>query len=148
MVTKYEGGREGHSNSGSWRTRFFCNLNVSFLCKQSISIFACYSFIGDVMMNRWSGVKMFFSVITVPIVLAHLIDFLIRRCHVHPQWLNIHPANLIRLAYSRYYHVQANTIGIVNVHILTKQNNRWETDLVLFAKICNASPIRGDNAYL
>jgi hypothetical protein len=32
--------------------------------------------IGDVMTNRWSGVKMFLSVIT-PIVLAELIDILI-----------------------------------------------------------------------
>jgi hypothetical protein len=28
---------------------------------------------------------------------------------------NIHPANLIRHAYSRYKHVRANTIGIVTV---------------------------------
>jgi hypothetical protein len=28
---------------------------------------------------------------------------------------NIHPANLIRHAYSRYQHVRANTIGIVTV---------------------------------
>ncbi len=50
-------------------------------------------------MNRQSGVKIFLSVITAPIVLAHLIDFLYRRCHVNPQWSNIQPANLIRLAY-------------------------------------------------
>jgi hypothetical protein len=31
--------------------------------------------IADVMMNKQSGVKMFLSVITAPIVLAHLIDF-------------------------------------------------------------------------
>ncbi len=37
--------------------------------------------IGDIMTNRWSGVKMFNSVITAPIVLAELIDFLIRRCY-------------------------------------------------------------------
>jgi hypothetical protein len=36
-------------------------------------------------------------------------------CHVNPQWLNIHPANLIRLAYSRYKQVRANTIGVVMV---------------------------------
>jgi hypothetical protein len=54
--------------------------------------------------------------------LAHLIGFLNRRCHVNPQWSNIHPANLIRLAYSRYKHVHANTIGIVNVHILNSQS--------------------------
>jgi hypothetical protein len=33
--------------------------------------------------NRGGGVKMFLSVITAPIVLAQLIDFLIRRCHVN-----------------------------------------------------------------
>jgi hypothetical protein len=36
------------------------------------------------MTNRWSGVKMFLSVITAPIVLAELIDFLIRRSYVNP----------------------------------------------------------------
>jgi hypothetical protein len=41
--------------------------------------------IGDVMMSRRSGIKIFFSVITAPIVLAHLIDFLIKRCHVNIQ---------------------------------------------------------------
>jgi hypothetical protein len=40
--------------------------------------------IGDVWMNRQIGVKIFLSVITAPIVLAHLIDFLNRRCHVNP----------------------------------------------------------------
>jgi hypothetical protein len=34
-------------------------------------------------MNRRSGVKMFLSVITAPIVLAQLIDILIRRCNVN-----------------------------------------------------------------
>ncbi len=34
-------------------------------------------------MNRRSGVIMFLSVITAPIVLARLIDFLIRRWHVN-----------------------------------------------------------------
>jgi hypothetical protein len=32
-------------------------------------------------MNRRSGVKMFLSVITAPLVLTQLIDFLIRRCY-------------------------------------------------------------------
>ncbi len=66
----------------------------------------------------------------------------------NPQNLNclsIHPANLFRLAYSRYKHVRANIIGIVNVHIL---NMQWETGLVLLAKIRSASPIRRNNAYL
>jgi hypothetical protein len=40
--------------------------------------------LGDVWMNWQSGVKMFLSVITAPIVLAHLIDFLIWRCFVNP----------------------------------------------------------------
>ncbi len=73
-------------------------------------------------MNRQSGVKIFLSVITAPIVLGHLIDFLNRRCHVKPQWSNIQPTNLNRLAYSRYKHVRANTIGVVNVHILNMQS--------------------------
>ncbi len=56
-----------------------------FLCKHSISISACYSFINsDVLMNRRSGVKMFLSIITAPIVLAHLINFLTKWCYVNP----------------------------------------------------------------
>jgi hypothetical protein len=50
---------------------------------------------------------MFLSVITAPIVLAQLIYFLIRGCHVNR---NIHPANSIRLAYSRYEYVRAHPI--------------------------------------
>ncbi len=43
-------------------------------------------------MNRRSGVKMFLSVKTAPLVLAKLIDFLIGRCHVNTPWCsNIHP---------------------------------------------------------
>ncbi len=57
----------------------------------------------------------------------------------------IHPENLIRYAYSRYKHIRANTIGVVDVHILHTQ---WETGLVLLVKIRSASPIRRDNAYL
>ncbi len=71
------------------------------------------------MTNRRSGVKLFLSVITAPIVLAHLIIFLNRRCHV----------NSPRLAYSKYKHVRANTFGIVNVHIWITQS-RWETEPV------------------
>jgi hypothetical protein len=65
--------------------------------------------IGDVMINRRSGVKMFLSVITAPIVLAQLIYFLFRRYYVNP---SIHPANLIRHAYSRceYALLQALTL--------------------------------------
>ena len=39
--------------------------------------------LGDVWMNRRSGVKMFLSVITAPLVLALIIDLLIRRCYVN-----------------------------------------------------------------
>ncbi len=39
--------------------------------------------VGIVPTNRRSGVKMFLSGITAPIVLAQLIYFLIRRCHVN-----------------------------------------------------------------
>ncbi len=70
-------------------------------------------------MNRRSGAKMFLSVITAPIVLVHLIVHLNRRCHLNPPSSKIHPANLIRLAYSRYKHVCANTISVVNVQILS-----------------------------
>ncbi len=49
-------------------------------------------------MNRQSGVKMFLSVITAPLVLALLIDLLIRRCHVN--------------TYSRYKHVRANILAL------------------------------------
>jgi hypothetical protein len=54
-----------------------------------------------------------------------------------PNGRNIHPSNLIRLAYSRYKHVRANTIGVVNVIL----NTQWETGLVLLAKIRSASRI-------
>jgi hypothetical protein len=87
MVTKNEGGQDEHSNSASVRhcgDRFFFNLNVQLTCKQFIYLSACYSFINrHCLDDRGSGVKMFLSVITAPIVLAQLIDFLIRRCHVN-----------------------------------------------------------------
>ncbi len=38
-------------------------------------------------MNGRSGVKMFLLVITAPVVLEELIDFLIRRSYVNPQML-------------------------------------------------------------
>ena len=63
-------------------------------------------------MNRWSEVKIFLSVIIAPLVLAQLIDSLIRWCYVNPRCSNIHPANLIRLAYSRYKHVRANILAL------------------------------------
>jgi hypothetical protein len=52
------------------------------------------------------------------------------------------PKGRIRLAYSRYKHVRANTIGGVKCHI------SGQTGLVLLAQIRSASPIRRDNAYL
>jgi hypothetical protein len=54
--------------------------NVQFPCKKNRFPFliATAKSIGDVWMNRQSGVKMFLSVTT-----AHLIDFLNRRCHVN-----------------------------------------------------------------
>jgi hypothetical protein len=39
------------------------------------------------------------------------------------------PCKLPRLAYSKYKHVRANTIGVMNVHILNTQR-RWETEPV------------------
>jgi hypothetical protein len=39
---------------------------------------------------------------------------------------------LIRLAYSKYKHVHANTIGIVNVHILNPQSG-WKIEPVFLS---------------
>ncbi len=89
MVTKNERGREGNSSSDSvwhcgdqglfalWTCRFSVNNLFPFPVATALLI-------GDVKMNRQRGVKMFLSAITAPIVLAHLIDFLIRRCYVNP----------------------------------------------------------------
>ncbi len=89
MVTKNVGGREGHINSALvwhcddrglyaiWTCRFSVNNLFPFPLATALLI-------GDVTMNKQSGVKMFLSAITPPIVLAHLIDFLIRRCYVTP----------------------------------------------------------------
>jgi hypothetical protein len=55
---------------------------------------------------------MFLSVITAPIILARIIDFLIRRCHVNRK---SYLANSIRHAYSRYEYVADNTICVVTV---------------------------------
>jgi hypothetical protein len=90
-------------------------------------------------MNRRSGVKMVLSVITAPIVLAHLIVYLNRRCHVNLQCSNIHPASLIRLAYSRYKHVCANTTCIVNVHVLSPYFLRFMEPRNRFQGINSAS---------
>jgi hypothetical protein len=59
------------------------NLNVFFSVNNLFTFpVARALLIGDVMMNKRSGVKMFLSVITAPIALADLINFLNRRYHV------------------------------------------------------------------
>ncbi len=85
-------GGKGASNSASiwhcgdrglfaiWTCRFSVNNLFPFPLATTLLI-------GDVMTNRWSGVKMFLSVLTAPIVLAELIDFLIRRSDVNPPML-------------------------------------------------------------
>jgi hypothetical protein len=74
------------------------------------------------MINRQSGVKMFLSAITAPIVLAHLIDFLIRRCYVSPLQIwsatPIQDMNTSAPIYWRCHVISANTIGVVNVHVV------------------------------
>ncbi len=95
MVTKSEGGREGHINPGSVWHCSDRELFAIWTCCLSVNnlfpfLLATALLIGDVMMTRRNGVKIFFPVITPPIVLAHLIDFLIRRCHVNPNdWIFI-----------------------------------------------------------
>ncbi len=83
MVTKNEGGREGHSNSALvWHCGDRGSFTIGTCCFHVKNPFpfplATALLLGDVMMNRQSGVKVFLSVITAPIVLAHPIDFLIR----------------------------------------------------------------------
>jgi hypothetical protein len=90
MVTKNEGGREGHINSASVWHCGDRGLYAIWTCCFSVNNLFLFSLatallIGDVLMNRQSGVKMFLSTITAPIVLAQLIDFLIRRCYVNPR---------------------------------------------------------------
>jgi hypothetical protein len=97
-------------------------------------------------MSGWigkAGSKLSSQLYWAHIVLAHLIDFLNSWCHVSPQWSNIHPANLIRLIYSRYKHVcanAANTIGVVNVHSLNTQSRSNGKEVVSywpkFAALC------------
>jgi hypothetical protein len=81
MVTKNERGQEGNSSSG----RVYLRFERAVLSGNNLFLFPLDTalLIGDVMMKRQSGVKMFLSAITAPIVLAHLID-LIRRCYVNP----------------------------------------------------------------
>jgi hypothetical protein len=98
MVTKNKVGLEEHTNFSA--SVWHCGDDGYFPFPLATALL-----IGDVMINRRSGVKMFLSLITAPIVLAHLFDFLTRRCYVNPL---IHPANLIRHAYSRCEYVRAN----------------------------------------
>jgi hypothetical protein len=81
-------------------------------------------------MNRRSGVKMFLSVITAPIELAQLIDFLIRRCHVKRTFiLQIRSATPIQDMNTsapicwRWRVISATTNGAVNIHILNRQDS-------------------------
>jgi hypothetical protein len=80
---------------------------------------------------RRSGVKLYLSLITAPIVLAQLIYFLTRRCNVNRRViLQIRSATPIQ---------DMNTSAPIN----------WGCDgLSLLAKIRSASPICRDNTYL
>ncbi len=89
MVTKNDVGGKGASNSASIWHCGHRGLFASWTCRFSVNnLFpfplATALLIGDVMTKRWSGVKMFISVITAPIVLAELIDILIMRSYVNP----------------------------------------------------------------
>jgi hypothetical protein len=78
---------------------------------------------------------MFLAVITAPIVLAELIDILIRRSYVNPPMFE----------YSSCKFDPPRLIQDMN----TSAPIYWRCDgLVLLAKIPSASPIRRDNAYL
>jgi len=78
-------------------------------------------------MNRRSGVKMFLSVITVPLVLEQLIYILIRRCYV----------NRIFILQIR----SATPIQDMNMSAPIYEKGE------ALQKLCNAQP-RGDNTYL
>ncbi len=88
MVTKNDVGWNGdtnwtsvpHSGDRSLFAIWTCSFPVNNLFPFPL---ATAKLICDVWMNRRSGVKMFLSVITVPLVLALLIDLLIRRCNVN-----------------------------------------------------------------
>jgi hypothetical protein len=146
MVTKNERGQEGNRSSGSvWHCGdqglfaiWTCSFSVNNLFPFPL---ATALLIGDVKMNRQRGVKIFLSAITAPIVLAHLIYFFIRRCYVNPLQIRsatpIQDMNTSAPIYWRWRVISANTIG-----------QSRGTGLVLLAKICTASPIRRDNAYL
>ncbi len=119
MVTKKDVGRNGDSNwtlvRHLWLSRLMPFERAVFVLNY-VSVSTCYSLIYRQCLDEYAKRdKKNLSVITAPIVLAHLIDFLNRQCHVNNQWSNIHPANLIRIAYSRYKHIRANTFGVVMV---------------------------------
>ncbi len=123
MVTKNERGREGHTNSASvwhcgdrglfaiWTCRFSVNNLFPFPLATALKL-------GDVMLNRQSGVNMLLTTVTAPIVLAHLIGFLIRRCYVNPLqiWsaMPIQHMNMSAPIFWRWRVISANTIGVVN----------------------------------
>ncbi len=131
MVTKNERGREGHSNSTSvWHCGDRGLFAIWTCCFSVNNLFpfplASALLLGDVMLNRQSGVNMLLSTITAPIVLVHLIDFLIRRCYVNPLkiWsaMPIQHMNTSAPIYWRWRVISANNIGVVNVHILNNQS--------------------------
>jgi hypothetical protein len=88
MVTKNDGGQNGDSN---WTLFRHCGDRVlftiwtySFCVKNLFSFPLATAFkIGIVSTNRGSGVKMFLSVITALILLAQIIDLLIRRFNIN-----------------------------------------------------------------
>ncbi len=85
MVTKNEGGREGARKSAPvWHCGDRGTFSINNLFPFPL---ATALLIGIVTTNRWSGVKMFLSVITAPIVLAQLIYFSIRRHHVNRKFI-------------------------------------------------------------
>ena len=136
MVTKNDMGGKGASNSPSiWH----CGDQVLFAiwtCRFSVNnIFpfplATAFWIGIVSTNKQSGVKMVLSVITAPIVLALLINFLNRRCNVNQiVIMQIWSASPIQ-----------------DMNTSAPKYGRCE-GLVLLAKIPSASPNCRDNAYL
>jgi hypothetical protein len=134
MVTKNEGGREGAHKSTSvwhcgdrglfliWMCTFFINNLFPFPLATALLL-------GIVTTNRWSGVKMFLSVITAPIVLAQIIYFSIRRCHVN--WIfilqirsamPIQDMNMSAPIYWRWRILSPTTNVAENVHILNRHN--------------------------
>jgi hypothetical protein len=98
---------------------------------------------GDVWTNRQSGDNFFLRYNSAKL-LAHLINFMNRRCHVNPKCSNIHPANLIRLAYSRYKHVRANNLAQM---CYFRQYILFTSRIGKAVRRGGALPIRQDIAY-